>query len=114
MILLRLCNYFARCVQLDEFIRREQMGVPFVLHRHGPVECPSFSNPGLPHATNARVSPGTGAPFRSLPPFGIFRSGHEWNALRGRKRIWISRAATVVGAWVHVFMKAFCREASHP
>lgn len=104
MILQRLCNYFARCVQLDEFIRREQVGMSFVLHRHGPVECPSFPNPGLPHAANASASeppPGAGTPpFRSLPPFGIFWSG-------GDAHPDFAAATVMVGASVHVFMKVF-------
>ena len=40
MILQRLCNYFAACVQLDEIIHREGMDMSFVLRRQGPVECP--------------------------------------------------------------------------
>jgi hypothetical protein len=69
MILQRLCNYFARCVQLDEFIRREQMGVPFVLHRHGPVECPSFPNPALPHAANAKACRRSGRLLQVIAAF---------------------------------------------
>jgi hypothetical protein len=38
MILQRSCNYFAPCVQLDEIIHRERMGMQFVLRRQGPVE----------------------------------------------------------------------------
>ena len=39
MILQRWCNYFAPCVQLDEIIHRERMGMKFILRRQGPVEC---------------------------------------------------------------------------
>jgi len=39
MILQRLCNYFAPCVQLDEIIHRERMDMSFVLRRQGPMEC---------------------------------------------------------------------------
>jgi len=39
MILQRWCNYFAPCVQLDEIIHCERMGMQFVLRRQGPVEC---------------------------------------------------------------------------
>jgi hypothetical protein len=50
---------------------------------------------------------GAGASFRSLPPLA-FAGPATRGTLSAGKRIRISRAATVmVGAWVHVFMKAF-------
>jgi hypothetical protein len=95
MILQPLCKYFARCVQLDEFILREQVGVPFVLHRQGPVECLSF--PFRAHGANARASeppPERGpsghcrvASFSGLVTSGIDRSRWEGaSGFRGRPR----------------------------
>jgi len=101
MILQRLCNYFARCVQLDEFISRERMGVPFVLHRHGPVECPSFPNPGLPHAANTRVwepPPRSGHPLQVIAPFRHFPIGPRAERSPQGKRIRIFAAATAMVA----------------
>jgi len=91
MILLRLCNYFARCVQLDEFIRREQMGVPFVLHRHGPVECPSFPNSGAPSCGERKSVARSGRPPQVIAAFRHFPVRPRVERSPRGKRIRISR-----------------------
>jgi hypothetical protein len=69
MILQRLCNYFAACVQLDEFIRRGRMGISFLLHRRGPVEWPVFSEPGATSCAQRRRM--SGLPSRAGASFGV-------------------------------------------
>jgi len=81
MILHRLCNYFAPCVQLDEIIHRERMDMSFVLRRQGPVEC----------AVSFRIR---GSSMRQTQKEHRQRPDTEADQTRSRLPLGMSRATT--------------------